>query len=117
MWQWLYALVVIHNWHCCLEPLSRAGMQCGCQCTRCCYHPEDAWVNHTAPSTEPPCFSGEEALERCNPVNLPGLGDCETFDETKCGTEFSMPDQMQWCEIPHPDEQTPFAPVSVPHCT
>eukprot|EP00873_Tetraselmis_striata_P004626 jgi/Tetstr1/424890/TSEL_015385.t1 len=94
--------------------LSQPENRCGCQCTRCCYHPEDAWVNHTAPSTEPPCFSGEEALERCNPVNLPGLGDCETFDETKCGTEFSMPDQMQWCEIPHPDEQTPFAPVPQP---
>ena len=93
------------------SPLTASSMQCGCQCTKCCFFSDEVYpANRTL--GDPPCYFGEDALELCTPSNRPDiLGECKAWDESKCGVEFSVPQQMSWCEIPHPMEMPAFVPV------
>ena len=97
-------------------PFLGRSLQCGCQCTSCCFWPDDDLLgpDRGKPEGDPPCFTGEEALALCTPTNRPSLVDeCRAYNEENCGLEWSLPSQVFWCEIAYPAEQPPYVPVSL----
>lgn len=69
--------------YCCCSVLSPLGvlLQCGCQCTKC-------------------CFNGDRS--NCTSVELGTCQyDCLERNKSSCGVQFSTPQQSVFCAIPH----------------
>lgn len=72
--------------------------KCGCLCVECCDEDDD-YICRTAPPEN-----------QCGPKEK-----CKTYNDDVCGLQFSDPDQVGFCEIPHPASWPPVMNIPSQH--